>query len=88
MMPLFYRLRRSVALIVCPELSAESRLKATLAEARAMRVGGFVPRAPRPSIWERILAAAKRLDHSLLGDVAGAVLLFAVLIAILSIGGR
>ena len=37
MMPLLYRLRRSVALFVCPELSAESRLKATMAEARKMR---------------------------------------------------
>lgn len=36
MMPLFYRLRRSVALFVCPELSAEARVKATLAEARKL----------------------------------------------------
>ncbi len=46
MMPLLYRLRRSVALFVCPELSAESRLKATMAEARKMRAPVDEPTVP------------------------------------------
>lgn len=50
MMPLLYRLRRSVALFVCPELSAEARVKATLDEARKMRAPAAAPLVSLPAI--------------------------------------
>ena len=38
-------------------------------------------------VFRRLYAATKRLDGSLLGDIAGMVLLFMVLVAVLAIGG-
>ncbi|MCL4065894.1 hypothetical protein M3484_04875 [Pseudomonas sp. GX19020] len=90
MMPLLYRLRRSVALFVCPELSAESRLKATLAEARKMRAPEqlLIHPAPRLSMWQRISASLKRFEESPEGDFFGMAVLFILLVLILCIGGR
>ena len=58
-MSLLYRLRRSVALFVCPEMGAEARLKASLADARTMRAPAVVP-APDAAT----LAQAERPSYS------------------------
>ena len=83
MMP-FHRLRRKVALIICPEMTVEVRLKATLAESRALRSGMSIVR--KPSLWQRLVRLNRRIEDCWIGDFIGACALFALLPMLMIIG--
>lgn len=59
-LPLLYRLRRSVALIICPEMGVEARLKAAREQKRLLETGADDFQLPTASVdrWETIVARA------------------------------
>ncbi|MFE3838850.1 hypothetical protein [Pseudogemmobacter sonorensis] len=74
----FYRLRRGVALIICPEMGVEARLKAAR-DAGAFDVDSVRVPALNVPFWRRAVACAARIEDSLLGDLIGVGALFALL---------